>query len=184
MGVKDLVGVLMLLVSICAAGGGFFYFKNKGSRVGLAVAVVFSAFVGLAVFGNTIDGLLISKSDMVSDFRALDIQLEDDFRINYSTKSGVSARVQETELRISSADKARIIARIEAAPNFKSYANSQELMDDDSTDRFGMSGEIFNFKYQQSYSRETYARADDYPARLFVSLDEDSNILKYQRIED
>ena len=184
MGLKDLVGFVMLLVSIGVAVGGYFYFKSKGSKVGLAVAIVFSAFVGLVVFGNTIDGLLTSKSDIVSDFKALEIQLEDDFQINYSTVSGMSARVQETELRISTADKARIIARIEAAPNFRAYANSQELMDDDSTDRFGMSGDIFNFKYQKSYSRETYARVDDYPARLFVRLDEDSNILKYRRIEN
>ena len=133
---------------------------------------------------NRIDELTISKNDIISDLRHIDIELKDDFEIKSNNVTGMPERMQETEIKISQTDKERIIRKITKSPNFRSFANEKELVNDKDIDQYGASDKIFNFKYPEFYSRETYIKIDNIPTRLFVSLYDDTNIIKYQRIED
>jgi hypothetical protein len=58
------------------------------------------------------------------------------------------------------------------------------MANDIDTEHFGSSNKIFNFKYPEFYSRETYSIIDNIPTRIIVSIYDNTNKLKYQRIED
>ena len=92
-------------------------------------------------------------------------------------------RIQETEIQITQKDKDRIIIEIRNSTNFKSFANEKELANDMDTEQFETTDEIFNYKYPEFYSRETYTKIDNIPTRLFISIYDNSNTIKYQRFE-
>ena len=138
----------------------------------------------LALLTNTIDEFTISKKDIITDLKHIDIELEDDFKITNNKVTGMPERVQETEIHVTQHDKDRIISEIRNSANFKSFANEQELAKDNDIEQFGTSDKIFNFRYPEFYSREAYTKIDNFPTRLFVSIYDNSNTIKYQKIED
>lgn len=93
-------------------------------------------------------------------------------------------RIQETEIQITQKDKDRLTYEIKNSANFKSFANEQELTNSTNTEQFGTSGKIFNFKYPEFYSRETYTNIDNFSTRLYVSIYDNTTTLRYQRIEN
>ena len=184
MGVGILIGLVLLIIFILAGIGLLIYSRKKKSKIGLAVSIIMISIVVFALLTNTIDELRISKKDIVSDLRNINIELKDDFKITYNNVTGMHERIHETEIQISNNDKDRIIKEIRSSSNFKEFSNDQELINDTNTEQFGTSDKIFNFKYPRSYSRETYLNIDNFPTRLFVTIYENSNTLRYERIEN
>ena len=184
MGMILIYGLIFLLVFLGIAIGLFIYSRKKKSKIGLTISVIMIVFVVLTLLTNTIDEFSISKKDIVLDLKYIDIELKDDFKITNNNVTGMPERIQETEIQISKKDKDRILNEIRNSPNFKSFANKSELSNDTDTEQFGTSGKIFNFKYPEFYSRETYTKIDNFPTRIFVSIYDKDNTIKYQRIED
>jgi len=176
-------GLIFLLVFLSIGFGLFIYSRKKKSRFGLIISVVMIVLVILALLTNTIDEFTISKKDLISDLRHINIQLKDDFKIINNKVTGMPERIQETEIQITQKDKDRIIIEIRNSTNFKSFANEKELANDMDTEQFGTTDEIFNYKYPEFYSRETYTKIDNIPTRLFISIYDNSNTIKYQRFE-
>lgn len=177
-------GLIFLLVFLSIAVGLFIYSKKKKSKVGLTISIVMIAMAILALLTNTIDEFTISKKDVVSDLKHIDIELKDDFEITNNKMTGMPERTQETEIKISQKDKDRLISEIKNSANFKSFTNRQEIINDTDTEQFGTSEKVYNFKYPEFYSRETYTNIDNFPTRILVTIYDETNTLKYQRIED
>ena len=175
-------GLVFLLIFLSIGIGVFIYSKKKKSKIGITISVIMILLVIWTLFGNTIDEFTISKGDIISDLKHIDIQLKDDFKITKNKVSGFPERIQETEIQITQKDKERIILEIRNSTNFKSFTNEKEL--NKNIEQFGTSDKILNFQYPELYSRETYMKIDDFPTRLFISIYNDSNKVKYQRIED
>lgn len=154
------------------------------SKVGLTISLILVVLAVLALLTNTIDEFTVSKKDIITDLKHIDIELEDDFKITNNKVTGMPERVQETEIHVTQQDKDRIISEIRNSANFKSFTNEQELAKDNDIEQFGTSDKIFNFRYPEFYSRETYTKIDNFPTRLFVSIYDNSNTIKYQKIED
>jgi len=184
MGMILIYGLIVLIVFSGIAIGLFIFSRKKKSKVGLTISIIMLVLVVLTLLTNTIDEFSISKKDILLDLKHIDIELKDDFKITNNNVTGMPERIQETEIQISKKDKDRIINEIRNSPNFKSFANESELNNDKDTEQFGTSGKIFNFKYPEFYSRETYTKIDNFPTRLFLSIYDNSNTIKYQRIED
>lgn len=177
-------GLIFLLIFLCTGIVLFIYSKKQKSKIGLTISIGIIALVIFALLTNTIDELTISKNDIITDLKHIDIELKGDFEITNNKVTGMPERIQETEIQISQKDKDRIINEIKNSANFKSFENGQELTNDTGTEQFDTSNKIFNFKYPEFYSRETYSIIDNIPTRLFVSIYDNTNSLKYQRIED
>jgi len=184
MGMVLIYGLIFLLVFLSIAVGLFIYSKKKKSKVGLTISIVMIAMAILALLTNTIDEFTISKKDVVSDLKHIDIELKDDFEITNNKMTGMPERTQETEIKISQKDKDRLISEIKNSANFKSFTNRQEIINDTDTEQFGTSEKVYNFKYPEFYSRETYTNIDNFPTRILVTIYDETNTLKYQRIED
>jgi|SRR5690554_3717492 len=184
MGMILIYGLIFLLIFLSIGIGLFIYSRKKKSKIGLTISVVMILVVILALLTNTIDEFTISKKDIITDLKHIDIELKDDFKITDNEVTGMPERIQETEIQITQKDKDRIINEIKQSANFKSFANGLEMANDSDTEQFGTSEKVFNFKYPEFYSRETYSTIDNIPTRLFVSIYDNTNTLKYQKIED
>jgi hypothetical protein len=184
MGMKLIYGLILLLIISITAICFFVYSRKKKSKIGQTISILILLLLSLVLLTNTIDEFCVSKKDIVSNLGYIDIELEDDFEIINNNVEGMPERNQKTEIKISQRDKDRIISKIKSSINFKSFANEQELINDTDTEQFGTSNKIFNFKYPQFYSREINTKIDNYPTRLFLTIYEKSNLIKYQRIED
>ncbi len=168
-------GLISLLIFLSIGIVLFIYSKRKKSKVGMTISVVMIVLVFLALLTNTIDEFTITKKDIITDLKQVDIELIDHFEIINNKVTGMPERIQETEIQVTQKDKDRIISEIKNSANFQSFANKQDLASD---------GVIFNFKYPEFYSREILQIMDNIPTRIFVSIDDNTNILKYQRIEE
>jgi hypothetical protein len=178
MGMPLIYGVIILFIFLVVGITLFIYSKKKKSKIGLIISSLMLALVALALSANTLDELSISKKDIISDLKHIDIELKDDFEINSNNVTGMPDRIQETEIKISQKDKSRIITKIRNSPNFMN--DPQELANE--TESFSASDKIFNFEYPTSYSRETYIKIDNLMTRLFVSIDKNNNTLTFQKM--
>jgi len=175
MGMIIIYGLIFLLIFLSIGILLFIYSKRKKSKVGMTISVVMIVLVILALLTNTIDEFTITKKEIITDLKQVDIELIDHFEIINNKVTGMPERIQETEIQVTQKDKDRIISEIKNSANFQSFANKQDLASD---------GVIFNFKYPEFYSREILQIMDNIPTRIFVSIDDNTNILKYQRIEE
>lgn len=175
MGMILIYSLIFLLIFLSIGIGLFIYSKRKKSKVGLTISVIMILLVILVLLMNTIDEFTISKKDITADLKDIDIELKDDFEITNNKVTGMSERIQETEIQVTQRDKDRIINEIKKSTNFQLFPNKHDLHSD---------SVIFNFKYLQLYSRERLLILDNIPTRIIVTIDENTNILKYQRIED
>lgn len=176
---------LILLTTIAIVGIGLFIIsKKKKSKLGTGISISLIVIVILSLLINNIDEWTISKKDVISDLSYVNIKLKDDFKIIKNDVSGMPERIQKTTIEISAKDKNRIIEKIKSSANYKFYSNSEVINKDDDGTQFEFSKDIYNFEYPDFYYIETYTEIDNYPARLFVTIDKNKNILEYQRIED
>lgn len=182
MGMILIYGLIFLLIFLSIGIGLFIYSRKKKSKIGMTISVIMILIVISALLTNTMDEFTISKNDIITDLKHIDIELKGDFKITKNKVTGFPERIQETEIQITQKDKERIISEIRNSTNFKSFANEKELAND--TEQYEISDKIFNFKYPELYSRRTYTKIDNFPTRLFLSIYDNSNKIKYQRIED
>jgi energy-coupling factor transporter transmembrane protein EcfT len=183
MGVGLLFGLILLLILFVLALLLLFYAKKKKSKIGLLMSSLLLLVIIAVFMTNNIDEWTISKKDVIKDLKNLKIELKDEFEIADNTVTGMPERFQVTELKISKTDKERIIQIIKNSDNYKEYKNDTELQNDTNNEQFGFSEQIFNFKYPEFYSRETYCKVDNFPTRFFISVYDNENIIKYERIE-
>ncbi len=173
-------GLIILFIFLILGIGVFIYSKKKKSKIGLIISSLLLLLVTLILFTNNIDELSISKKDIVSDLKHIDIELGDDFEIISNKVTGMPDRIQETEINISKKDKDKIINEIRNSPNF--INDAKELANE--TQSLSTSDKIFNFEYPIFYSRETFIKIDNFPTRFFVSINKKNNTLLFQKIED
>lgn len=122
------------------------YSRKKRSKIGLTISVALLLPVIFVLLTNKIDEFSISKKDIVSDLKHLNIELKDNFKITKNNVTGMPERIQQTEIQTTQKDKDRILSEIRNSANFKSYANEGELNSIIDTEQFGTSDKIFNFK--------------------------------------
>lgn len=183
MGVGVIICLTILILFSSIGIGLFIYSRRQKSKIGLVISIVMLFLIAFVFLTNTIDEISISKTDIISDLSHINVEIKDDFKITNNKVSGMPDRIQETEIQISQKDKDRIINEIRNSANFKSFSNEQALINDTDIAQFSTSIKIFNFKYPEFYSRETYTRINNYPTRLFLSINDKNNTIKYQRIE-
>lgn len=165
-----LIGIMTLFFSI-----------RKKSVIGIIISTILIIPIVLTLLMNTIDELSISKKDIISDLKHLQIDLKDDFKIIDNTVTGMPERIQETKVEISERDKKQIVKAITNALNFKSFETKHEIIVDN--EQFNTSDKISNFKYPEFYSREVYKNIDNIPTRVSLTLDESRNEIKYRILE-
>ncbi|QEK51339.1 hypothetical protein FYC62_06405 [Pedobacter aquae] len=175
MGMIFIYGLVFLLIFLSIGIGLFIYSIRISSKIGLTISVILILLVTLVSLTNTIDEFTISKNDIIIELKYLGIELKDDFEIKNNKVSGMPERIQETEVEITQKDKHRIISEITNSANFRSFDYRNELFSD---------GVVYNLKYPEFYSREILFILDDTPIRICVYIDENANIIKYQRIEE
>lgn len=163
-----LIGVVILFFSI-----------RKKSIIGILCSVILVSPLILLITINFIDELSITKKDVVSDLTHLELNLQDDFKIIENSVTGMPERIQSTKLQISKDDKKRMIHIIQNASNFRTNTFKNDM-----TEQFDVNDIVENYKFSAYYAREVFKIIDDYPTRLVLTIDERSNIIKYQRIED
>ena len=184
MGMILIYGLIVLIVFLGIAVGLFIYSKKSKSKIGLAISVTMMALVVLALSVNIIDEFGISKDDVVSDLKHIKIELKDDFQVIDNNVTGMPERIQETEIQISKGDKDRIINEIKKSTNFKSFTNGREPSGGEDAAQYEIGGEPCNFEYSGFYTREIYAKIDNFPTRIQLSICERDNVVKYRRVED
>lgn len=184
MGMILIYGIILLLIFLSLGIVLFIKSKKKKSKVGLVISLIMFVSVILVLMTNSIDELTISKKDIVTDLKHMDIELIDDFEINSTKVTGMPERIQETIIQTTQRDRDRIISKIRNSANFESYVDGKQKPEDMNLEQFEKTAEIFNFQYAESYSRETYKRIDSFPTRLILSIYDNNNIIKYLRIED
>lgn len=184
MGMKLIYGLILLVIISIIGISLFIISKKKKSKFGIGISILLFIIVILSFMTNSIDEWTISKKDVISDLSHVNIKLQDNFKIIKNDVSGMPERIQKTTIEISPEDKNRIIEKIKTSKNYKSYSGKQDITNDNDQTEFGFSREIYNFHYPEFYSIETYTEIDNYPTKLFVSIDKKRNIIEYQRIED
>jgi hypothetical protein len=99
---------------------------------------------------------------------------------------GMPERFQDTEIQITETDKERIISEIKNGKNFKKSQKSRILYDQTWNENGIKNKVVFtDYYFNEQFIRESYYRKDEYvPILMIVSLSENSNILKFSRIED
>lgn len=149
------------------------------SIIGILISIILIVPIILLCTANTIDELSISKKDVILDLKYLEIDLKNDFKIIANSVTGMPERIQMTKLKISKNDEKNIIQLIRNASNSKLVTSTNNAVV-----KSDFSDTIKNFEHNTFYSREILKTIDNYPTRLYLSIEEGSNILEYQRIED
>lgn len=183
MGIGLIYGLILLLILFVLALFLLYYSKKKKSKVGQILSTFLLLGIIAVFMTNNIDEWTISKNDVIKDLNNLKIELKDEFEITDNTVTGMPERFQATELKISTTDKEKIIQIIKNSDNYKEFKNETELQNETNNEQFGFSEQIFNFKYPEFYSRETYCKVDNFPTRFFISVYDNENKIKYERIE-
>lgn len=182
MGMVLIYGCLLFFLLPLIAGIVLFIYSRKAkSKISLAISISIFLLLLFALFTNTIDEYSITKKDVVADLEHIDIRLNDDFTILNNKVSGMPERIQKTTILVSTKDKNRILNKIKNAANFASLLDEAAIIN---SGHYGMSDTVINFRFPDFYSRELYSRIDNYPTRIILSVDENSDTISYQRIED
>lgn len=172
MGMGLIYSFIFLLVFAIIAIGLLIYSIKRKSKYGLITSIGMLILVLLVLSTNTIDELSINKKDVRSDLGHINIELLDDFKITKNKVTGMPERIQETKVLISSKDKERLINEIKNSENYTTDSETSET-----------EVEIHNIKYPEFYSRSIYGRIDNYPTRIYLSIYQNSDTIRYQRIE-
>lgn len=162
------------------------YYILSQSRYQRTAITILSIFIILILYLfnlNTIDEIFYFKSDAKNDLMLVNLYLKDDFQIIENNVEGFPERYQKTILKISEEDKKRIISEIKNAKYFQVCEDERSLY-------YKMSGKsskriVTNYIVNGIYIKETYEQNSGYVALSeFVALNENSNNIELNRIED
>ena len=168
-----LVSIIILIISI----------KNK-SIIWILFSTIFLLFLVSFLFINKLDEVRICNDDVKNDLKFLKIDLKDNFYIIDNKIEGMAERYQYTKLKISEKDRNRLINEIKNSDNFKTLVTDKQIAENSEIEGRYDDKDILNFKYPEFFSRERYIEIDNIPTRIFLSIEEQNNILSYQKIED
>jgi hypothetical protein len=187
MGMGLIYGIFILIILSFCAPIIYIFLRKKGKpKLGMLIASIIILFVISCYFTNDIDQTLYSKSDVKMDLKMSNLYLKDDFEILKNKVDGMPERFQDTEIQITETDKERIISEIKNGKNFKKSQKSRILYDQTWNENGIKNKVVFtDYYFNEQFIRESYYRKDEYvPILMIVSLSENSNILKFSRIED
>lgn len=175
-----LFGIFLLFFAILI----YFVLKKLGyPKLAIFILSILILIVMSLLFMNTIDETLYFKSDAKEDLKLVKIYLKDDFEITDNKVDGFPERYQKTILKISDADKERIISEIKNNKYFQDCKEERTLY-------YKMLGKnskrlISNYAIKDIYFKESYEQKEGYVAiSEYVSLKENSNSIELNRIED
>ena len=157
--------------------------KKKRVFAIIVSSLLFLFFISF-YFSNDIEELQFNKENVRKDLKSLNINLNDDFKIINNEISGMPERYQETKLLISTNERKRLIKEIINSENFKNLYNDDEIIIEYETNSRIGKEEILNYKYPDFYSKEILKRIDNYPTRILVYINENSDTLSYHKIEE
>ncbi|RWU03917.1 hypothetical protein [Pedobacter chitinilyticus] len=180
MGISLIYAILFLSVVFILGIALLINSLKRKSVISFLISIVLMSPMILISSTNYIDEVSISKKDIISDLKHLDINLTDDFKIKENTVTGMPERIQDTELEISTNDKHRIIEIAKNGFNSIPFKKKKEL----NVDLSSIKNEISYVRYPDFYAIEIYKDIDHYPTRIILTIYRKGNILKYQRIED
>ena len=162
----------------------YFLLKKFGhQKLAIIISSILIFIILNLVFINTIDGITYFKSDAKEDLKLVKIYLKDDFEITDNKVDGFPERYQKTILKISDADKERIISGIKNNKYFQDCKEERALY-------YKMLGKnskrlISNYAIKDIYFKESYEQKEGYVAiSEYVSIKENSNSIELNRIED
>lgn len=184
MGVGLIYGLIILLIIFIFSIIWFIYSRKKKSVVGQIISAILILGVAYCFLINNIDEWTISKKDVIADLKHLNIQLKNKFEITSNKVTGMPERYQQTELSLSSTDKQNLLDNIKLSSNYKKFSTEKDYLADTTINLINKEGQIINYSYQNLFHREKYSLIDNYPTRLILTLDEKSNKVNYERIED
>lgn len=180
MGMILLYGILILLILVIVAIILLIRSLKRKSNGGIGCSILIFAFVIFILLGNTIDEMNLDKDDVRNDLKFLGVELIEEFEILDNDVTGMPERYQETELKVSKNDVAKLISRIINSKNFvdssKGVINKNKFS--------GLESEILNFEYPEFYARELNIEINGIPTHLILSIDKISNDVRYQKFED
>lgn len=181
MGMSLIYGSGLLILLLASSILFLIYTVKRKSKTGMAIALFTTLLLLSFFFTNTIDEYSITKKDVIADLKHIEVRLNDDFTILSNKVSGMPERIQKTVILVSTKDKNTILDKIKNAANFISLLNEEAIRNHS---HYGMSANIINSRFPGFYSRELYSHIDNYPTRIILSVNENSDTVSYQRIED
>ncbi len=188
MGAGVLFGAIIGLLILIGSPISYFILKYLGyKKTGIVVALLMASIVLIPFFLLYFESELYSKSDAQKDLDKLGIELQDDFEIEQNKISGIPEYYQFTDLKISYADKLRIIKTIKSSPNFEERNSTEPL-------RFKLANEnlwrddtivTHNFIFKNKITREIFENKPNIiPCNIKIEVSEKSNIIRIERIEE
>ncbi|MBL7706076.1 MAG: hypothetical protein JNM21_11080 [Taibaiella sp.] len=181
MGTSLIYGLGLLILLLAGSISFLIYTVKRKSKTGTVVALFTTLLLLSLCFTNTIDEYSITKKEVIADLEHIDVRLNDDFMILNNKISGMPERIQQTVILVSTKDKSTILNKIKNAANFVSLLNGEAISNHS---HHGTSDNIMNSRFPGFYSRELYSHIDNYPTRIILSVNENSDTVSYQRIED
>jgi hypothetical protein len=183
MGVGFLIGFFILIILVIIFVLLLIRTLRKKSKIGIIVYGIILVILISIFFVNNIDEIQITKQDVKNDLKHFNITLKNDFIIENNSVSGMPERNQETKLKISENDAKNIILEIKKSNNFIEFKNDAEFLKNNNSENAEENGEILNIKYPTFYSRELYKTINNISTRLYLNINENENILQYQKFE-
>lgn len=181
MGTSLIYGLAFLILLLTGSISFLIYALRRKSKTGTVIALFTSLLLLSLFFTNTIDEYSITKKDVIADLKHIEVRLNDDFMILSNDVSGMPERIQKTVILVSTKDKNTILDEIKNAANFVSLLHEEAIS---KHSHYSMSPAIINSRFSGFYSRELYSHIDNYPTRIILSVNENSDTVSYQRIED
>jgi predicted PurR-regulated permease PerM len=184
MGVGVLIIYIFGLIILILSPVAYFGLKKTGhKKAGIVIALLLALIVVIPAFSMIFESELYWKSDAIEDLDKIGIVLIDDFEILENEIIGNPEYYQTTELLISSKDRDRIIKKIKSSNNYKLMDVKKSLSSQ--VNRNVNIKEIWNYKFDNSYVRESIEIKDEYvPVEITVKLRKNSDTLGLSVIMD
>jgi hypothetical protein len=124
--------------------------------------------------------MTLNKDDIKNDLKFIGVELKEDFVILDIVVTGMPERYQETKLKVSNNDASKLISMIRNSKNFV-YSSNEIINKNNSSE---LESEILNYEYPEFYSRELNFEINGIPTKLILSIEKNSNDVRYQKFED
>ena len=176
-----IIGIFILVLSVIS----YKVLKHHGyKKTGIALSLFFALVVLIPLFSMIFESELYFKSDVRKDLKIAEIVLKNDFEIESNDITGLTDYYQLTKLRISNADRDKIITQIINSNNFKTIDNiqyySMNVIRDEESPKI-----IWHYRVKDEYIIETYEKKRGYsPTKLILKVNEHSTYLNLTVIQD
>lgn len=187
MGIGVLYGAIIGLIILISSPLSYFILKKSGKKkMGVVVSAVLASIVIIPLLLIGLDGRFYNKTDAKEDLKLANLKLNDDFEIISNKVTGIPERFQYTKLKLSKKDRNRIISEIKKGVNFKKSSKTRILRNEMWDENAVRNNVVFtDYLWNNEFIRESYYRQGDFvPILMIVSLRENSDTLRFERIED